>query len=183
MKITVFVIALFLFQFTFANELFAQKGRNEIAIGFEIGPAIQGWSGYSYQLGLPLKAYYGVGTNGQIMLRTGIHSFVNPNPFETWESINMYMIPVALGYRQNLNRFYIEPSIGAARSMQVHVLADPRETVRSSKTEIHYGLEFGYKINRIDLGASINNTGHPPVGSGSDSQIFFGFKALYRLQL
>jgi hypothetical protein len=182
MKITVFAFALFLLQFTFANELFAQKGKNEIAIGAEIGPVIDDFT-FSYQYGLPVKAYLGIGTSGQLMLRSGIHSFQVSNLFEAWESINMYMIPVALGYRQNLNKFYIEPSIGAARSMHTHVLANPRETYRSSENEIHYGLEFGYQINRIDLGASINNTGHPPVGSKSDSQIFFGFKALYRLQL
>lgn len=40
MKITVFIFALFLLQFTIANELFAQKGKNEIAIGAEIGPVL-----------------------------------------------------------------------------------------------------------------------------------------------
>jgi len=182
MKTTVFACALFLLNCMWSSELFAQKGKNEIAIGAEIGPVLDDFI-FSYQYGLPVKAYFGVGTNGQLMLRSGIHSFHVSNLYEAWESINMYMIPVALGYRQNLNKFYIEPSIGAARSMRTQVRANPRETYKRNENEIHYGLEFGYQINRIDLGASINNTGHPPVGPRSDSRIFFGFKALYRLQL
>lgn len=112
------------------------------------------------------------------MLRSGIHSFHASNLYEAWESINMYMIPVALGYRQNFNKFYIEPSIGAARSMHTHVLANPRETYRSSETEIHYGLEFGYQIKRFDIGFSVNNTGPIPY-----NLFFSGFKALYKFEL
>ena len=181
MKITVFAIAVFFLQFTRTNELFAQRGKNEIAIGAEIGPSFrQGFFGMRYQMGIPVKAYYGIGTRGQLLFRTGVHTYpTSSHSNGVWSSSKNHFIPLALGFRYNLDKIYLEGSIGAARNFESYSPIDPLEKeVRYSETLYHNGAEIGYHLRRFDIGISLNH-----LGAWRSSSNYIGLKTLYRLSL
>jgi hypothetical protein len=167
--------------FFISQNSYAQKGKNEIAIGAEIGPSFrQGFAAMSYQMGIPVKAYYGIGTRGQMMFRTGVHTYpLYGHSGDYAGTSRNHFIPLTLGFRYNLDKIYLEGSIGAARSIENYSPLDPLEQDRRyAKTLYHNGVEIGYHLGRFDIGISLNHLGPRRVSSN-----YFGLKALYRLGL
>lgn len=181
MKYPIICFIYFAAFFFITQNSFAQKDKNEIAIGAEIGPSFrQGFFGMRYHMGIPVKAYYGIGSRGQILFRTGVHTFPSSNHSNgVWNSSRNHFVPIAFGYRYNLNKVYLEGSIGAARNFESYSPIDPLEQeVRSSETLYHNGAEIGYHFKRFDIGISLNHLGPRRVSSN-----YIGFKTLYRLSL
>jgi len=167
--------------FFISQNSYAQKGKNEIAIGAEIGPSFrQGFFGMRYQMGIPVKIYYGVGTRGQLLFRTGVHTYpTSTHSNGVWSSSKNHFIPLTLGFRYNLDKIYLEGSIGAARNFESYSPIDPLEQeVHYTETLYTNGAEIGYHFKRFDLGISLNHIGARRVSSN-----YFGLKALYRLGL
>jgi hypothetical protein len=128
---------------------------------------------------VPVKAYLGTGQHGQWMLRTGGHLFPLPsrNLHESSRRINRYIVPLAIGYRRNLDNWYAEGSLGIGWNSLVNVPTDAafqRQTWTSR--EINYGLEFGYQLESFDLGVSLNNNGPIPHNT-----LFLGLRAMYKV--
>lgn len=102
-KSSVLILAIMMVQFVLCPEMMVQKANNHIAVGAEAGPILgNSFGGYRYQLGLPVKAYYGTGKQGQLMLRSGIHFLPVPKRdlHESLKRVNRIIIPLTLGYRK-----------------------------------------------------------------------------------
>ena len=108
------LLAVMLFIISFAG--YSQKGNNQIGVGADIGIptgdlgtlANVGFGGY-------LKGLYGVGNAGQVTFTTGYSSFKVKDEFRVAagvDKLNYRIFPLLLGYRHNLNGFYIEPQLG-----------------------------------------------------------------------
>lgn len=160
---------------------FHANGSNYLSFGLEIGLTLNNSSlGYSMHYGLPVKVYFGNQKKGRFILRTGVHYF--PVPFNKLEpsvnSINKTIIPLAGGYRQNIQDWYVEGSLGISASMSSVKFADPDlSPSKSSFREINYGLEVGRQLGNFDIGLAVYNTGPIPF-----NMVFAGFKGSYRIK-
>ncbi|MBT0811855.1 hypothetical protein KIH41_11260 [Litoribacter ruber] len=166
------------------TDLLAQKGNNQLAIGAELGPVLTGrYHGYQFQLGLPIKAYYGVGNHGQLMFRTGLHHLWVPPAelFEPTRSVYAYLVPLGLGYRRNFNNWYFEGSAGAAWEKSFTNTGNPFVgTVSFDHFHLNYGVEFGKQLRNFDVGLSIqNNTINGQPGLIHTGMV--GFKVMYKI--
>jgi len=175
---------IFLFSGLTCSGLFAQKGNNQIAIGGELGPVISDrFHGYQFHVGLPVKIYFGTGSHGQLMFRTGLHHLWVPQErlFEPTKSINAYLVPLALGYRRNINKWYIEGSVGTAYERSFTNTGNPFVgTVSFDHYHLNYGFEFGRQLRNFDIGISIqNNTLNGHHGLIHTGMV--GFKTLYKI--
>ncbi|MBT0811857.1 hypothetical protein KIH41_11270 [Litoribacter ruber] len=171
-----------LFLFLLNGPLLAQKGNSHIAIGLEAGPSLGfGSEDFPYQLGIPVKAYLGTGQHGQWMFRTGGHLFPvsSQNLHESIRRAYRYIVPIALGYRYNLENWYAEGSLGVGLNTFVQVPTDAQFQRQSwINRELNYGLELGCQMERFDLGVSLNNNGPIPHNT-----MFLGLKAMYKIGL
>lgn len=176
-----FLLIFLFFTLAFTSSVFAQKGNSHISIGIEVGPSLN-WQAADFpiQIGIPFKAYLGTGKNGQMMLRTGWHHFPNlarqidPDV----ESLTRTAVPVALGYRHNIKKWYIEGSFGVAYDVILIRYKDSlKEPEGLVSMEPHYGLELGRRYNNIDIGLAIYNHGNIPFNI-----VFLGFKSVYKIR-
>jgi len=180
-KILLFVLLISASTFT---DLFAQRGNNQIAIGAELGPVVSNaFLNYEYQIGLPVKAYLGTGTHGQWMFRSGIHHlwFPSQNLLEPLQGQTAYVVPLAFGYRRNINNWYAEGSIGIAweRNTLDYGTHD-FGSVSTVAYPLNFGIEAGYQIRKFDFGVSLQNN----LMSSNDETNFtvlVGFKAMYKI--
>lgn len=166
------------------SDLIAQRGNNQIAIGAELGPVVtNSWNDYRYQAGLPIKAYLGTGNNGQWMLRSGIHYLWLPSEelVRPLQGMTGYIVPLAFGYRRNINNWYAEGSIGMAWERNVldygsHYFG----VVSSSQYPINFGVEVGYQINNFDIGLSLQNNLQGDRDR-TNFMVLVGFKTMYKI--
>jgi hypothetical protein len=166
------------------SDLYAQRGNNQIAIGAEMGPVISNaFLNYEYQIGLPIKAYLGTGTHGQWMVRSGLHHLWIPSRdlLDPLQSSTAYVVPLAFGYRRNINNWYAEGSIGIAweRSVLDYGTHD-FGTFSSVAYPLNFGIEVGYQVQKFDFGVSLQNN----LIRDRDDAIFtvlVGFKTMYRI--
>jgi hypothetical protein len=182
-KKALFMLLLF-FTTVASNELFAQKGNNQLAIGAELGPVLTDrYHGYKFQVGLPVKVYYGVGNHGQLMLRTGVHHLWVPpaDLFEPTKSVTANLVPVALGYRRNFRRWYAEGSAGTVWERSRSERDSSWGAIStSSQFQLHYGIEAGLRLEKFDFGVSLhNNTINHHHGFMHTGMV--GLKAMYKI--
>jgi len=165
------------------SDIFAQRGNNHIAIGAEWGPVVTNyWNGYKTQVGLPIKAYYGTGNNGQWMIRSGVHNMRIPSGdlVQPDQRVTGYTVPLAFGYRQNIKNWYLEGSFGMAWERQILDFGSPDLGVdTSTRYPINFGAEVGYQINNFDLGLSLQNN---LIRDRDETEfmVLVGLKAMYR---
>lgn len=165
-------------------DLFAQRGNNQIAIGAELGPVVtNAFRRYEYQMGVPVKAYFGTGKHGQWMIRSGVHHLWIPSQelFEPLQSMTAYVVPLAFGYRKNINNWYAEGSIGIAWERATNDYGSHDwGTTSSSQYPLNFGIEVGYQIQKFDFGVSLQNN----LTRERDETIFMvlvGFKTIYKV--
>ncbi|MGN6293852.1 MAG: outer membrane beta-barrel protein [Chitinophagaceae bacterium] len=112
MKKLLLAAALFIISFA----CYSQKGKNQVGVGADIGIptgdlgtlANVGFGGY-------VKLLYGVGNAGQLTFTSGYSIFKVKDEFRDAagvDKLNYRILPLLLGYRHNLNGFYIEPQLG-----------------------------------------------------------------------
>lgn len=157
------------------------NGFNYISFGAEIGPTLSGSRQiYPLHLALPVKIYLGRQKKGKFIVRTGIHYL--PAPSERLSPVIkrafLTNIPLAIGYRKNLQNWYIEGSLGAVLNSGTIVLNDAsRKNHTDTYREINYGLEVGRQIGDFDIGLAAYNTGPIPI-----NLVYMGFKTSYRIK-
>jgi hypothetical protein len=157
------------------------NGFNYISFGAEVGPTLNR-SGQSYPIhfALPLKVYLGRQKKGRFIIRTGLHYFPSnfPDQFVDVQRSYITIIPVAIGYRKNIQKWYIEGSLGAALNTSITVFKDPSiESWTVTYREINYGLEVGKQIGDFDVGLALYNTGPIPFHI-----LYAGVKTSYRIK-
>jgi hypothetical protein len=182
MRFKLFLSAFILILTFLSPEAMAQTGNNHIAVGLEAGPSLGfGSEDFPYQLGIPVKAYLATGQHGQWMFRTGGHLFPvsSQNLHESVRRAYQYIVPLALGYRYNLDRWYAEGSLGLGLNTFVQVPTDAQFQRQAwTQRELNYGLELGYQMERFDLGVSLNNNGPIP-----HNIMFLGLRGMYKIGL
>lgn len=129
----------------------AQKGFYTLGAAAETTvPFFQDDQGF----GFSLKAAYGIGKSGQLILSAGVSKLNSKNSSGT-EKITTRLIPVLFGYRQNIKQFFIEPKIGIGElGGKIAVNGD---YARPSVAVVFGGLEAGYSIKRFDIGINFLN--------------------------
>ncbi|MBE7174014.1 MAG: hypothetical protein INR73_25800 [Williamsia sp.] len=132
----------------------AQKGANEIKVigeGAFALPMGNGWSDdFITGFGLYVKGYYGIGSSGQLTAMVGVSKFKNNASFENSKT-NTHMIPVLLGYKQHIKRFYIEPQAGLGE-MGGKIDWGVGDYSRPSVTTLYAGLGMGVDVKRFEFG-------------------------------
>ena len=157
------------------------NGFNYISFGAEVGPTLSLTKlTLPLHFALPVKVYLGRQKKGRFIIRTGIHYFPSPtiNRSVDVESFYKTIIPLAIGYRKNIQNWYIEGSVGAAVNTNTTVFKD-RSINNWTVTyrEINYGLEVGRQIGDWDVGLAAYNTGPIPFNI-----VYTGVKASYRIK-
>jgi hypothetical protein len=151
---------------------FAQKGKNQVNFGPEADLPI-GTMGDAYKLGFggTLKGLLGVGKTGQVTLTLGYSTFKGKSGTSggySYAGQTFNVIPFLVGYRNNFNKFYIEPQLGLA-SYTTKVTG-----FKETETRLTYGLSVGYAINSFDLGLRYQ---------GHEGASFIGARVAYVIDL
>lgn len=160
---------------------FEKNGFNYIGLGLEIGSTLNQFSRSTpVHFGLPVKMYLGRQKKGRFLVRTGMHFFPAPkrNLVPEVRSAHYLIIPLAIGYRRNIQDWYIEGSIGAASTQFRRFYTDDAfSTTKINYREINYGLEVGRQIGDFDVGFTAYNTGPIPLNI-----LCLGIKTSYRIK-
>lgn len=157
------------------------NGFNYISFGAEVGPTLSLTKlTIPVHFALPVKVYLGRQKKGRFIIRTGIHYFPSPTINRSVDVKSFYktIIPLAIGYRKNIQNWYIEGSVGAAVNTNTTIFKDQsRENVTGTFREINYGLEVGRQIGDWDVGVAVYNTGPIPFHI-----MYAGVKTSYRIK-
>jgi hypothetical protein len=157
------------------------SGFNYISFGAEVGPTLnRAGQTYPIHFAIPVKVYLGREKKGRFIVRTGLHYFPSnfPDKFVDVKRSYKTIIPLAIGYRKNIQNWYIEGSLGAALNTSTTDFKDPSiESWKVTYREINYGLEVGRQIGDFDIGLAVYNTGPIPF-----NMLYAGFKGSYRIK-
>ena len=127
---------------------FAQKGNKALQItGEAIIPSAQKSVGF----GLSLKGSYGINKYGEITLSAGVSKFKLKDLDGAGET-KVRFIPFLIGYRQKIQKFYIEPRAGIGELGGRIVLLSGGDYSRPSVTAAFGGLEAGFSLKRFNVG-------------------------------
>lgn len=124
----------------------AQKGVNIISVNGEATiPIFQNDRG----LGFFIKDSYGISEYGQLTFSAGVSKFKSKNSIESGESTTR-LVPFLFGYKQNIQKFFIEPKIGFGELGGK--ISKDGDYSRPSVGAMFGGFGAGYTINRFNLG-------------------------------
>lgn len=127
---------------------FAQKGSKALQItGEAIIPSAQKSIGF----GLSLKGSYGINKYGEVTLSAGVSKFKMKDLDGAGET-KVRFIPFLIGYRQKIQKFYIEPKAGIGELGGRIILLSGGEYSRPSVTAAFGGVEAGVSIKRFSAG-------------------------------
>ncbi|PZR26859.1 MAG: hypothetical protein DI535_12715 [Citrobacter freundii] len=139
---------------------FSQKGSNRLGLGADVAIPTGEFSDLSgVGFGGYLKGLYGVGKSGQVTVTYSYTVFKVKEDLQNLfgvDKLNVRIMPFMLGYRQNINGFYLEPQAG-------YGVYSARATVgNQSATETDgafaWAVGAGYALNKgFDLGVSYQN--------------------------
>jgi hypothetical protein len=135
-----------IFSFYIATALFAQKGRSQLNLEVETPVPIyqteRGFGGF-------IKGMYGLGRSAQLTLMTGISGFRSRRSIEQTIT-NTRLIPVLAGFKQNFQKFYIEPQAGYGElGGKINIGGD---YARPSVGAFFWAIGAGYDHKRINIG-------------------------------
>lgn len=127
---------------------FAQKGSKSLQITAEgIIPSAQKSVGF----GLSLKGLYGISEYGEITLSAGISKFKMKDLDGAGET-KVRFVPFLFGYRQKIQKFYIEPKVGIGELGGRILLLSGSDYSRPSVTAAFGGIEAGVSLTRFSVG-------------------------------
>jgi len=139
------VVLVFIF---FSSATIAQKGDNMLSLYAEAAiPIFQNNMGFGFYF----KGLYGVGKSAQLTLTAGASKFNSKNSIETGKTTTR-LIPFLFGYKQNIQRFFIEPRIGIGELGGKESING--DYARQSVAAVFGGLNAGYMINRVSVGVN-----------------------------
>ena len=132
----------------------AQKGDNQVRglaeVSIPEGAVGFGFGGY-------VKFLYGVGATAQLTLTTGVKKSAEEGRYKN----TIRAIPVLVGYKLNLLRFYAEPQVGFG---ELGGKSDmDGDWARYSEGAFFWAVGVGYNHKRLDLGLRYQDaqTVHP----------------------
>lgn len=99
--------------------------------------------------GVYFKGAYGTGKSAQITLTAGLSKFTTKNYVEIQQATTR-LIPFFIGYKQNIQHFFIEPQIGFGETGGKMKLS--ADFVRPSVAAVFDALNIGYVFNRFNAG-------------------------------
>jgi hypothetical protein len=136
----------FIFLSLLCFDINAQKGLTALSLNGEASiPVFQNDQGF----GFFIKGSYGVGQSGQLTLSAGVSKFNSKNSIETGK-ITTRLVPFLFGYKQNIQKFFIEPKIGIGE-LGGKIVKDG-DYARQSAAAMFGGLDAGYMIKRFTFG-------------------------------
>ena len=144
------LIILCLIMLFYSSSSFAQNGSNHIGIGATVGIPTGdfgdlvkvGFGGYA-------RAMIGVGKAGEALLTTGYTTY-GVKDLPSGLSANYYIIPILVGYRHNLNGFYVEPQLGIGIYGARATYSGSSES--DSKSAFTWAAGIGYQVDNFDIG-------------------------------
>lgn len=126
---------------------FAQKGNKALQItGEAIIPSAQKSVGF----GLLLKGLYSIGEHVSITISAGVAKYKVENIDDAQDAIVRFL-PFFIGYKQNINKFYLEPKVGIGE-LGGRILMTGGDLARPSVMAAFGGLEAGYTFKQFSLG-------------------------------
>src|SRR5215216_6431513 len=136
-----FLISFLSFYFTSIG----QKGTNQLKI---IGELVLPANDYKVGGGGFIKGTYGVGKSAQLSLMAGVLKFASKDKVIIESTVRL--VPVLVGYKYNISRFYIEPQIGYGEiGGRIKINGD---YARPSAGAFYWAVGGGYDYKRIDAG-------------------------------
>jgi len=171
-------IVLLLAGVLFYASSFGQKGNNQIGVGADIQiPTSDFGSYFKTGLGGYVKGLFGVGKSGQVSLSTGYTSFsaVGGIPMK------MGIAPMLIGYRANINGFYVEPQIGYELVNAKFNGGDELGYMTDSGGGFTWAAGIGYVFNnKFEVGARY---GSGSASKGGTTLGAFGLRLGYNFSL
>jgi hypothetical protein len=143
MKKVIPVVIFFLAVSVFVH---AQRGNNQVKLTAEVG-----FPGGNYSTGFGgfVKGLYGVGRSGQLTLMTGLSRFRSDSKNDI-SATTVRLIPFMAGYRQNMNKFYLEPQVGYGEfGGRITLNGD---YARPSVAAFFWSASAGLNFKKLDVG-------------------------------
>jgi len=138
----------------------AQKGSNQVTLIAESTvPIYQNDQG----LGSFIKGSYGIGKSAQLTFTAGYSKFHSKNSVEIQKTTTR-LIPFLVGYKQNINKFYVEPQIGFGELGGK--ISDHGDFANPSVGALFWALGAGYNIKQFVIGVRFQSA-HAVEGSAA----------------
>ena len=171
-KIIVFLLAASLF----CASSFGQKGNNQIGVGADILiPTSDFGTYFKTGMGGYVKALLGAGHSGQVSFTLGYTAFSAAGGFP----LKLGFAPLLIGYRANLNGFYLEPQIGYCLINAKFDGGDEFGYMTDSGGGFMWAAGIGYVINKqFEVGARYQSTTNQGNNFGA-----FGLRLGYNFSL
>ncbi|MGH2564089.1 MAG: outer membrane beta-barrel protein [Ginsengibacter sp.] len=138
----------------------AQKGNNQVTVIAEGTVPVyqndQGFGGF-------IKGLYGIGKSAHLTFTAGVSEFTSKKNVELSKTTTR-LIPFMAGYKQNLNKFFVEPQIGFGE-LGGKIFSDG-DYARPSIGALFWAFGAGYNFNRIVIGVRFESV-HGVEGSSS----------------
>ena len=143
---------------------FAQKGTNQINIGFDAGGVLNEYyqSQFPAGFGASVKGLLGLDINSQFSV-SGHYLYFPLNSNYTLpkgESISLHQIPVFIGYRVYRDSFFFEPQIGTA--LLLNSSKNQLGKTSSNDFEFAFSAEIGYVFNQLEFSLRYQQSGGSP---------------------
>lgn len=137
---------------TLSITAFTQKGNTSLQLTAEASvPFFQNDQGF----GVSIKALFGTGKKDQLTISGGISQFSTKKSVASGIT-KTRLVPLLLGYRKNIQRFYLEPKIGAGElGGKIDIGGDYS---RPSVAALFASIEGGYRIKHIAVGINFITT-------------------------
>jgi hypothetical protein len=132
----------------FYTSSFAQKGNNQIGAGADLSIPVGDFGSYfKTGVGAYVKAMLGVGKSGQVTFTTGYSSFKESGDWTDFITTQT-VVPLLIGYRANLNGFFVEPQIGYGIYGEKYNTADNGFSTAGSTGALTWAAGVGYVFNK-----------------------------------
>jgi len=124
----------------------SQKSNDQVTLMVESTVPVyqndQGFGGF-------IKGAYGVGKSAQLTLTAGYSKFHSNNSIEVQKTITR-LIPFLAGYKQNINKFYVEPQIGLGELGGT--VNEHGDFARPSVAALFWAVGAGVNIKQFEMG-------------------------------
>jgi hypothetical protein len=156
---------------------FGQKDNNQIGVGGDLSiPTGDFASNFKTGVGVYVKGMFGVGKSGQVTFTSGYSSFKETGEWDDYTTTES-VVPLLIGYRANLNSFFVEPQLGYAVFGQKYSSDDGFST--ESMGAFTWAAGVGYVFNnKIEVSARYQS-----ASKEGSSATYFGFRLGYNFSL
>ncbi len=144
--------------------LLAQKGENQINVGFDAGGVLNEYyqTQFPAGFGVSIKGLIGMPMQSQFSLSGNYLYFpLNSNYiFPSDENLSLHQIPVIIGYRVYRESFFFEPQVGGA--LLINSSKNQLGKTSSKNLQFAFAAEIGYVFNNLELSLKYQQSGGSP---------------------